>query len=160
MADRALTRSLGINTYDHRVDELFQIAAEVEKRDVPAIPGLGAMAELIRRDAEVQKVVEFGAPELAGALPIVRSGSHRDQPAPAPPSQPRGGGGSSGWRSDLMEKVLASARRYIYVDGPFDGLDEFVEDQHPNAVVSQHGSARRYDLMAEAYRVMPHEVVE
>lgn len=160
MADRALTRSLGINTYDHRVDELFQIAAEVEKRDVPAIPELGAMAELIRRDAEVQKVVEFGAPELAAALPdreiwgATEIGQHRLRPRNLEAAAVRRGGDP-----ELMEKVLASARRYIYVDGPFDGLDEFVEDQHPNAVVSQHGSARRYDLMAEAYRVMPHEVV-
>ncbi|MET0566975.1 MAG: glycosyltransferase [Acidimicrobiia bacterium] len=160
MADRALTRSLGINTYDHRVDELFQIAAEVEKRDIPAIPELEPMAELIRRDAEVQKVVEFGAPELVGALPdreiwgATEISRHRLRPRNLEAAAVRQGGDP-----DLMEKVLASARRYIYVDGPFDGLDEFVEAQHPNAVVSQHGSARRYDLMAEAYRIMPHEVV-
>jgi hypothetical protein len=160
MADRALTRSLGINTYDHRVDELFQIAAKVEKRDIPPIPELGAMAELLRRDAEVQKVVELGAPELAGALPdreiwgATEISQHRLRPRNLEAAAVRQGGDP-----DLMEKVLASARRYIYVDGPFDGLDEFVEDQHPNAVMSQHGSARRYDLLAEAYRIMPHEVV-
>ena len=69
MADRALERSLGINTYDHRVDELFQIADEVAKRDIPPLAEVSAMAELIRRDAEVQKVVQFGAPELAEELP-------------------------------------------------------------------------------------------
>ena len=160
MVDRALNRSLGINTYDHRVDELFQIAAEVEKRDIPRIPDLEPMAELIRRDAEVQKVVELGAPELAEALPdreiwgASEISQHRLRPRNLEAAAVRQGGDP-----DLMEKVLTSARRYIYVDGPFDGLDEFVEDQHPNAVVSEHGSARRYDLMAEAYRVMPHEVV-
>jgi hypothetical protein len=118
------------------------------------------MAELLRRDAEVQKVVELGAPELAGALPdreiwgATEISQHRLRPRNLEAAAVRQGGDP-----DLMEKVLASARRYIYVDGPFDGLDEFVEDQHPNAVMSQHGSARRYDLLAEAYRIMPHEVV-
>ena len=160
MADRALNRSLGINTYDHRVDELFQIAAEVEKRDIPAMPEVEAMAELIRRDAEVQKVVELGAPELAGALPdreiwgAAEISQHRLRPRNLEAAAVRQGGDPL-----LMEKVLASARRYIYVDGPFEGLDEFVEDHHPSAIVSQLGSARRYDLMAEAYRIMPHEVV-
>lgn len=160
IADRALNRSLGINTYDHRVDELFQIAGEIEKRDIPAVPELDAMAELIRRDAEVQKVVELGAPELAVALPdreiwgAAEISQHRLRPRNLEAAAVRQGGDPL-----LMEKVLASARRYIYVDGPFEGLDEFVEDHHPSAVVSQLGTARRYDLMAEAYRIMPHEVV-
>ena len=105
-------------------------------------------------------MVELGAPELAGALPdreiwgATEISQHRLRPRNLEAAAVR-----QGEDPVLMEKVLASARRYIYVDGPFEGLDQFVEDHHPSAVVSQLGSARRYDLMAEAYRIMPHEVV-
>ena len=51
------------------------------------------------------------------------------------------------------------ARRYIFSDGPVDGLDDFVEREHPQAQLSSQASVRRFDLMAEAYRIMPHEVV-
>ncbi len=160
MADRALERSLGINTYDHRVDELFQIGDEAVKREIPTLPRVSAMAELIRRDAEVQKVVQFGAPELADELPdrevweATEIQPHRLRPRNLEAAAVRSGG-----EVELMEKVLTSARRYIYVDGDVDGIDEFLTQHHPEAILTEHGTARRFDLLAEAYRVMPHEVI-
>jgi hypothetical protein len=160
MVDRALERSLGTNTYDHRVDELIQIADEVEKREIPSAPEVSAMAELIRRDAEVQKIVHYGAPELVDELPdreiweASEISPHRLRPRNLEAAAVR-----QGADPQLIEKVLTSARRYIYAEGPFDGLAEFVEQHHPEATMTELGSARRYDLMAEAYRIMPHEVV-
>jgi hypothetical protein len=165
MADRALERSLGINTYDHRVDELFQIADEVAKRDIPPLAEVSAMAELIRRDAEVQKVVQFGAPELAEELPdreiwgASEISPHRLRPRNLEAAAVRAGDGAGQAGAELLDKVLSSARRYIYVDGSLDGLDDFLAEHHPDASVTELGSARRYDLMAEAYRIMPHEVI-
>jgi hypothetical protein len=160
MVDRALERSLGTNTYDHRVDELIQIADEVEKREIPPAPEVSAMAELIRRDAEVQKIVQYGAPELVDELPdreiweASEISAHRLRPRNMEAAAVRRGADPQ-----LIEKVLTSARRYIYAEGPFDGLADFVEQHHPDANLTELGSARRYDLMAEAYRIMPHEVV-
>lgn len=160
MADRALARSLGINTYDHRVDEIMEIAGTIEKRTIPENPAVQPLAAAIDSDAEIQRLVHIGAPDLVGQLktreiweaseirPERLSPGNIDAVAVRGPAE-----------ADQLETVLRSARRYIFSDGPVDGLDDFVEREHPQAQLSSQDSVRRFDLMAEAYRIMPHEVV-
>jgi hypothetical protein len=108
----------------------------------------------------VQKVVHYGAPELVDELPdreiweASEISPHRLRPRNLEAAAVR-----QGADQHLIEKALTSARRYIYAEGPLDGLAEFVAQHHPEATMTELGSARRYDLMAEAYRIMPHEVV-
>jgi hypothetical protein len=39
-------------------------------------------------------------------------------------------------------------------------LEEYLAEEQPQAVVERLGRLIRVDLLAESYRVMPHEVIE
>lgn len=160
MADRALERSMGINTYDHRVDEIFEIASDIAKRDIPNNTSTSDLGLFIDKDAEVQRLVHLGAPDLIDELPNreVWEGSEiREQRLR--PGNIEAVAVKNSDESQLLDKVLTSARRYIYSDGNGNVVDEFVADHHPQALKTTHGTATRYDLLAEAYRIMPHEVI-
>jgi hypothetical protein len=160
MASRALERSMGINTYDHRVDEIMEIAAEVKKRDVPSQSARGRLATVIDADVEVQRLVHIGAPELADELWNREVwGATEIRPERLRPGNIEAVAIRDGADPDLVVQVVTSARRYVYADGPVEGITEHLAHHHPQAEVTDHGSVRRFDLIAEAYRIMPHEVI-
>lgn len=157
MADSALETALGLHTYDHRVDELFDIASRTEKRLIPKQEPLAAIARVIDRDVEVQRVAQVGLPGLADQLPSREvwdaAGMDPNRLSPgrmetvAIDADDLGG----------LRHLLRSARRYIYVAGPARGLDDFIAEDAPQAVVEEIDGIRRVDLMAASYRIMPFE---
>jgi hypothetical protein len=159
-ADSALMRALGMHTYDHRVDELFDIAASTPKRGIQTPMPESELAAVIDSDVEVQRVAHIDAPELASQLPsrevwdVTSLGPSRLGPAKMETVAIRA--------DDLtgLDDLLRSARRYIYIDGAGHGLGEYLEDEAPQAVVEDRGGITRVDLMAPSYRIMPFEVRE
>jgi hypothetical protein len=160
VADSALARASGLHTYDHRVDELFEIASSTRKRAInKAIPE-SPMAAAIDSDVEVQRVAHLGAPELTTQLPsrevwdAATLSPSRLGPAKMETVAIR--------EDDLsgLDDLLRSARRYIYVEGAAHGLIDFLEKDAPQAVVEERGGVIRVDLMAPSYRIMPFEIRE
>lgn len=158
IADAALDRAMGLHTYDHRVDELFQIAATTSKREITDPTPKNQLAALVDRDVEVQRVAQKGAPELAAMLPgreVWDAGTLRaDRLA-------QGKMESIAIRGDDVtdhRDFLRSARRYIYVEGAARGLQSFIDQEAPQARVTLHGEVTRVDLMAPSYRIMDFEL--
>lgn len=159
MADAALAHGLDHHTYDHRVDELFHIVATTTKRSIPPPPSRSDLATLIDRDVEVQRVAQVGAPDLADDLDSRQVfDAHALEPGRLAPAKMETvavrGDDVSG-----LSGVLRSARRYLYFEGAARGLDEFLASEHPQAIVERSGALTRVDLVAESYRVLPHETV-
>jgi Glycosyl transferases group 1 len=160
MTDRALERSLGSNTYDHRVDELVEIAAGLEKRQISAPAVTDHLATVVDRDAEVQRLVQLGAPDLAEQLPTREVwGATEIHPDRLRPGNIEAVVVSDDSDQALTDRVVASARRYVYTVGQLSRVETEVRALHPDARVSQDLGITRFDLMAEAYRIMPHEVI-
>lgn len=160
IADAAHQHALDFHTYDHRVDELFEIAAATEKRTPPAPPRRSSLASLIDRDVEVQRVAQLGAPELVEGLD---SRQVFDARTIAAARMAPGKMETVAVRSDDVRPitdVLRAARRYIYVQGRAAGLEDFLDTEHPHAVVERQDDLTRVDLLAESYRVLPHEIVD
>jgi hypothetical protein len=160
IADSALMRALGLHTYDHRVDELFEIATSTRKRVIQTPIPESELAAAIESDVEVQRVAHLEAPELASQLPsrevwdVTSLSPNRLGPAKMETVAIRA--------DDLtgLDDLLRSARRYIYIDGAGQGLGDYLEDEAPQAVVEDRGGITRVDLMAPSYRIMPFEVRE
>lgn len=160
MADSALAHARGLHTYDHRVDELVAIADDTVKRVIAPAPLRSGLAELIDRDIEVQRIAQVGAPGLANELTDRQVFDALSQdPARMAPGKMETvvveGDDVTG-----LHHILRAARRYLYFAGPARGLGDFLAREHPEAVVSRSGDLTRVDLLAESYRILPHEVVE
>lgn len=158
MADAALDRAMGLHTYDHRVDELFEIAIATTKRAVPPRVEADALAAAIDVDVEVQRVAQLGAPELAHQLPDreVWDASTLDDRRLGPGTME-----TVAVRADDisgLEQLLLTARRYFYIDGAGDGLQSFLDRHAPQALVERRGDVTRVDLLAPSYRIMPFEL--
>jgi hypothetical protein len=160
IADAAWEHAHGRHTYDHRVDELFEIAAGVTKRPVSIEQPKTELAALIDRDAEVQRVAHIGCPELFEELPSrqVFDALTLDSARLAPEKME-----TVAIRADDVSdyrEVMRAARRYLYFEGKAAGLEEYLDEEQPQAEVQRSGNLIRVDLLAESYRVMPHEIVE
>ncbi|MGH8915151.1 MAG: glycosyltransferase family protein [Acidimicrobiia bacterium] len=158
ISNSALARAMGLHTYDHRVDELFEIASSTGKRDIAERQVGSPMASAIERDAEVQRVAHLDIPELVDQLPDreVWDASVLDPRRLGPGKME-----TVAIRADDvtgLEDLLRAARRYIYLEGRAQGLTEFLEEESPRAVVTTSGEVTRVDLMAPSYRIMPFEV--
>ncbi len=157
MARSALERAMGLHTYDHRVDELFEITSGISKRDIAPETPKGRLATVIDRDVEVQRVAQSGAQELSETLPgrevwdADRLEAHRLAPGKMETVAIRA--------DDVRGKreLLRSARRYLYIEGRGLGMDEFLEEEAPQARVTRFGTVIRVDLMAPSYRIMDFE---
>lgn len=160
IAAAALEHARGRHTYDHRVDELFEIAARTSKRKMPEPPARSDLADLIDADVEVQRVAQVGAPHLWDELgsrqvfDACELGAERMAPGKMETVAVTADDVSN------LTDILLAARRYLYFEGAARGLDEFLAAHHPQAAVVRHGSLTRVDLLAESYRVLPHEVVD
>ncbi|MGA8038489.1 MAG: glycosyltransferase, partial [Acidimicrobiia bacterium] len=158
MARSALERAMGLHTYDHRVDELFEIAFGISKRDIAPPTTKGRLATVIDADVEVQRVAQSGAHELSEMLPgrevwdADRMEANRLAPGKMETVAIRA--------DDVRERreLLRSARRYLYIEGRGVGLEEFIEEEAPQARVTHVGPVIRVDLMAPSYRIMDFEM--
>lgn len=160
MADAALAHARAFHTYDHRVDELFTIAADSSKRTAPASSVRSELAVLIDADAEVQRVAHVGAPELPDELQSRQVFDALELEADRMAPEKMETVAIRGDDVTHLTDVLRAARRYLYFDGAARGLEAFLVEEHPDAVVDRHGNLTRVDLLAESYRILPHEVVE
>ena len=160
IADAAWEHAHGRHTYDHRVDELFEIAAGVTKRSVTVTRAESDLAALIDRDAEVQRVAHIGAPELWQELPSRQVFDALTlEPARLAPEKME----TVAIRADDvsgLRDVMRAARRYLYFEGKAAGLEDYLAEEQPQAEVERIGDLIRVDLLAESYRVMPHEIVD
>jgi hypothetical protein len=158
ISSSALERALGLHTYDHRVDELFEIAKGTEKRAVSEPGERSELAMAIDRDVEVQRVAQLEAPELDSQLAgrEVWDAGSIDERRLAPGKME-----TVAIRADDvtdLDDLMRSARRYIYIDGKAAGLDSYLERHAPQAMVEHRGAITRVDLMAPSYRIMPFEL--
>jgi hypothetical protein len=158
ISDSAVARAMGLHTYDHRVDELFEIATRTEKREVSDPTELSPLAAAIDRDVEVQRVAHLHAPELANQLPDRETwdAAAIDQRRLAPAKME-----TVAIRAEDvtgLDDLMRSARRYIYIDGAGAGLREHLDRFAPQAKIDQRGDIIRVDLMAPSYRIMPFEL--
>lgn len=156
------TRSLGHeanrfaterHTYDHRADYLLEIAAKTSKRDVPPSRAISDLARLIDDDVEVQRLIHDGVTDLAGELPDREVWSYSERANRLSPSSMDAVVITR--EASLSEELLETARRYIYVEGDFPELGEYLERRHPDALVESRDRLRRIDLMSESYRLGP-----
>jgi hypothetical protein len=157
MAAEALEYAMGHHTYDHCVDDLIDVIGTIElPLDVPTPPSLSAIAELIHEDVEVQRLAQFGLPDLATELSSreVWDGDERIDRL-RPETVEAVAIGPAGTKH--LDRALRAARRYVYSAGDIDAIEKFVIRELPDATCSHHGDLLRVDLNAESYRIMPHE---
>lgn len=157
MADAALEHALGHHTYDHCVDDLVQVIQNIELPAAnPEKPELTPMAALIDNDVEVQRLAQFGMPDLADELASreIWDGDERIQRLqPATVEAVVIGPNGTGH----LVAALQAARRYIYAAGDIDAIRDYVAEELPEATITDHDNLIRVDLNAESYRIMPHE---
>jgi len=154
-AKAAHAHALGRHTYGHRVDELFAIAAETAHVSRPRKSvARGAMASLIDKDVDVQRLAAFGLPELVDELPTreVWDGE-RILERLKPDSMEAVAVGESAGRH--LRQALRAARKFAYVAGNHDAIDDFIAREAPSAQVIRSGDLSRIDFLAPAYRVFP-----
>jgi hypothetical protein len=156
MVDRAIERARGLHTYDHRVDLLVTLAAEIPKRDVPPPSTRSELGRLIDADVDVQRLVHDEVPGLDVELPDREVWSLPERSDRLSPASMDAAVITADTITGL-EPLLDSARRYIYAGGDVAGLQEHLLDRHPNAITYHDGVVRRIDLMTEAYRAKPAE---
>jgi hypothetical protein len=157
MAADALSYAMAHHTYDHCVDDLVAV---IETTEIPqpttSRPLRSAIAELVDQDVEVQRLAQFGLPELAAELSSreVWNGEERiDRLSPetveAVVIGPDG--------TKHMNRALQAARRYVYAAGDIAPIEKYVARELPDATCTYHDGLLRVDLNAESYRIMPHE---
>jgi hypothetical protein len=144
------------HTYDHRIDELFAIAAATDplpRRESQA--PRGELAGTIDRDVEAQVIVVHGNTRLRSELPTreVRDATQYAD---------RLGSGSVdavvivGDSPDDVDAAVAVARSYVYAGGTaVDGVEAAVRRVHPGAHIRRSGSVLRADLGVGGYRRRP-----
>ncbi|MDJ0663508.1 MAG: glycosyltransferase [Acidimicrobiia bacterium] len=153
----ALEQALGLHTYDHNVDDLIDVLRGIE---VPVVEErhaqMSEMARLIDDDVEVQRLAQFGLPELAAELYSreVWDGAERIDRL-HPDTMEAVAIGPTG--TPHLERALQAARRYIYAAGDIAAIEEYVARELPKATATRHGDLLRVDLNAESYRILPHE---
>jgi hypothetical protein len=152
MVDRARERAMGQHTYDHRVDQLMSIAADLPKREVTRTTPNTELARLIDRDVEVQRVVHDDADDLAEQLPDREIWPISEREGRLTPGSVDAVVITTGDARE-MAASLDAARRYIYATDRVSGLDEYVAKNRPSATIETHGAHRRVDLKAESYRI-------
>ena len=158
LAAEALAYAQGHHTYDHRVDDLVDILSRLRlpEEPMPELPALSPMAALIDDDVEVQRLAQFGLPDLASELTSreVWDGEERIERL-KPDTMEAIAIGPDG--TPHLTRALQAARRYIYAAGDIDAIESYVHRELPEATCTMREGLLRVDLNAESYRVLPHE---
>lgn len=157
IAAEALEYALGRHTYDHNVDDMVEIIQGIDAAIAePRVSTLSAMASLIDADVEVQRLAQFGLPDLAEELSSREVWDGEEKIARLNPDTMEAVAiGPAGTRH--LNRALLAARRYIYAAGDIAPIEQFVLRELPDATCSHHGDLLRVDLNAESYRVLAHE---
>jgi hypothetical protein len=113
---------------------------------------------LIDEDVEVQRLAQFGLPDLASELSSreVWDGEERIGRL-TPDTMEAVAIGREGTKH--LVRALQAARRYIYAAGDMEAIEQYVIRELPDATVTHRGSLLRVDLNAESYRILAHERV-
>lgn len=149
--------AMGRHTYDHNVDDLVEI---IQGIDAPvaeeSTQRLSPMAALIDEDVELQRLAQFGLPDLADELASreVWDGDERIGRL-NPDTMEAVAIGPEGTRH--LNRALQAARRYIYAAGDIEAIEQYVARELPDATCTRHEGLLRVDLNAESYRVLAHE---
>ncbi len=157
IAAEALEAALGLHTYDHNVDDLVDAIKLIEAPiGEEAVDQMSPMAALIDEDIEVQRLAQFGLPELAAELSSreIWDGDERIDRL-NPDTMEAVAIGPDGTRH--LDRALEAARRYIYATGDIEAIEEYVAKELPDATSTRHGDLLRVDLNAESYRILAHE---
>ncbi len=157
IAAEALKSAMGLHTYDHNVDDLVEIIGGIEAPiAAPTASSLSAIASLIDKDVEVQRLAQFGLPDLAEELSSREIWDGDEKIARLNPDTMEAVAiGPDGTRH--LNRALQAARRYIYAAGDLEAIEHYVARELPDATCSRHGDLLRVDLNAESYRVLAHE---
>ena len=157
IADSALERARGRHTYDHRVDELLEIAAATPKRSIANRPPTDPLASVIENDVEVQRVAQWKIPELAEQLPDreVWDAETMDRSRLAP-TRMEAVAISTSAVSEL-DWLLSAARRYAYVQGNPEGLADVLASESRQVTSTFSRDITRIDFHAPSYRIMDFE---
>jgi hypothetical protein len=145
------------HTYDHGVDDLVDVlrGITVAPRAAPRRE-LSPIAALVDNDVEVQRLAQFGLPDLASELRSREVWNGEERIAQLRPDTMEAVAiGPEGTRH--LDRALQSARRYIYAAGSIDAIEKYVHRELPDAICSHHAELLRVDLNAESYRILPHE---
>jgi len=157
IATEARQYAMGRHTYDHNVDDLVEIIKGIDAPVAEEVARhLSPMAALIDEDVEVQRLAQFGLPDLAGELSSrevwdgdERIGRLNPDTMEAVAIGPKG--------TKHLNRALQAARRYVYAAGDIEAIELYVIRELPDATVTHHGDLLRVDLNAESYRVLAHE---
>ena len=157
VADSALESASGLHTYDHRVDELFQIAESTSKRSIESTEPKSALGRAISKDVEVQRVGQWGAIQLQSELPSREVWDTKTlERSRLAPGKMESVAISANGISDL-DWLLRSARRFAYLEGEYPNLDSILESDAPQASKRTDNGVTRVDFKAPSYRVMDYE---
>ena len=157
IAAEALEHALGLHTYDHNVDDLVDVMQGIEAPVAQASHvSMSPMAKLIDEDVEVQRLAQFGLPDLADELSSreVWDGAERIGRLNADTMEAVAIGPDG---TEHLTRALQAARRYIYAAGDIEAIEQYVTRELPDATCTHHGELLRVDLNAESYRVLAHE---
>lgn len=150
-ADRARRHAYATHTYDHRVDQLIDIAAATPKREVPETSAVSEVARLVDHDVEVQRLIHDDVEGLANQLPDREVWALSQRRGRLEPASMDAAVVLAGDTSDSSE-MLGTARRFLYLGADVSGIEEFLEERRPDAVIESEGSLRRVDLRSDSYR--------
>ncbi|MGA9597823.1 MAG: glycosyltransferase [Acidimicrobiia bacterium] len=159
IAAEAREYAVGRHTYDHNVDDLVEIIKGIKAPvGEESIREMSPMAALIDEDVEVQRLAQFGLPDLASELASreVWDGEGRIGQL-NPDTMEAVAIGPQGTRH--LVRALQAARRYIYAAGEIEVIEQYVIRELPDATVTHHDGLLRVDLNAESYRILAHERV-
>jgi len=157
MVDSALETAKGLHTYDHRVDELFAIADQTDKRIIVRREPTSDLAVVIDRDVEVQRIAQWNVPDLADQLPdrevwnAKALAPERLAPAKMETVAIRADD-TDGWQS-----LMSAARRYAYLEGSNRQVGDHLKDRSPTPKIEQIGVITKIDYLAPSYRIMDFE---
>ncbi len=151
MANAAHDRALGAHTYDHRVDELMEIATVTTKRPLFTSRATSELARLIDGDVEVQRLVHDGEPALGDELPTREVWPLSERGGRTAPASMDAAVITHGSALEAAT-MLDMARLYIYASEQVADLDGYLHKRHPGAVTHRYGRFSKVDLGAESYR--------
>ncbi len=139
--------------YDHRIDDLLDIAEMTDTFIQQQQPVATGLAALISDDLDVIDIAVFGSSAVLDQLTtrVIWDGDELHRVAPQRLVDAVVIGSDSAGR---IETAIEHARRYAYVLPPHhDEAIGYVADNHPEAVATQVEDVLRIDLCAPGYRL-------
>lgn len=143
------------HTYDHRIDELLEIAGITKVFPRPPVPRLTGIAGRIQDDPDVQEIALFGINGLADQLethvrwdgPILLS-TTRDRIVDAVVLGPH--------YRHRIDIAVERAGRYVYAHAEHHkSVQRYAQSRWPDSTCDIRDGVLRVDLGAKSYRMRP-----